>query len=91
MKNSAKFFMALFITLSSLFSAEAQDKTAESSIGEAASNATNPLAFVTKLQVQPNFTWKDQKARQINVTSRIIQPTATIGLPFIKSKNPAKI
>ncbi|WP_296705973.1 hypothetical protein, partial [Algoriphagus sp.] len=58
---------------------------------EAASNATNPLAFVTKLQVQPNFTWKGEGSRQINLTSRIIHPSATIGLPFIKSKNPEKI
>jgi hypothetical protein len=49
---------------------------------DAAANAANPLAFVTKFQVQPNFTWKDDKARQINLTSRIIQPTTTIGLPF---------
>jgi hypothetical protein len=91
MKNSAKFFMALFITLSSLFSAEAQDKTAESNIGDAASNATNPLAFVTKLQIQPNFIWKEDKARQIILTTRIIQPTGSIGLPFIKSKDPSKI
>ena len=58
---------------------------------EAAANATNPLAFVTKLQVQPNFTWKDNNGRQINLTSRIIQPTGSVGLPFIKSKDPSKI
>ncbi|MGL6268772.1 MAG: hypothetical protein ACRC2O_12650 [Chitinophagaceae bacterium] len=70
----------------------AQEKPpVDAGLGDAASNATNPLAFVTKLQVQPNFTWKEQKARQINVTSRIIQPTATIGLPFFKSKDPSKV
>ena len=69
----------------------AQEKPAESGLGEAASNATNPMAFVTKLQLQPNFTWKDGGARQINLTTRIIQPTASIGLPFIKSKDPSKV
>ena len=58
---------------------------------EAAANAVNPVAFITKLQVQPNFTWKGDKARQINLTSRIIQPTTSVLLPFIKSKNPAKV
>jgi hypothetical protein len=69
----------------------AQSASPETSIGDAAANATNPLAFVTKLQVQPNFTWKEQKARQINVTTRIIQPTPSVGLPFIKSKDPSKV
>jgi hypothetical protein len=58
---------------------------------EAAAAAANPLAFVTKLQVQPNFTWKGDKARQLNLTSRIIQPTGTVGLPFIKSKDVTKV
>ena len=61
------------------------------SLSDAASNATNPLAFVTKLQLQPNFTWKDNEGRQVNLTSRIIQPSASIGLPFIKSNDPSKI
>lgn len=69
----------------------AQEKPEESGLGEAASNATNPMAFVTKLQVQPNFTWKDGDATQINLTTRIIQPTGSVGLPFIKSKDPSKI
>jgi hypothetical protein len=69
----------------------AQEKPEESGLGEAASNATNPMAFVTKLQIQPNFTWKDGDARQINLTTRIIQPTGSIGLPFIKSKDPSKV
>jgi len=69
----------------------AQEKPAESSLGEAASNATNPMAFVTKLQLQPNFTWKEGDARQINLTTRIIQPTGSIGLPFIRSNDPSKV
>ena len=68
----------------------AQEKPADE-IAAAAANATNPLAFVTKLQVQPNYILKENEATQINVTSRIIQPTATLGLPFIKSKNPEKV
>ncbi|MDQ6473091.1 hypothetical protein RB619_20820 [Flavobacterium sp. LHD-80] len=63
----------------------------KSSLSNAASDATNPLAFVTKVQVQPNFTWKDNDGRQINLTSRVIQPSASIGLPFIKSNDPSKI
>jgi len=59
--------------------------------GEAAANATNPLAFVTKLQFQPNYTWKDGGGDQLSFVSRIIQPTKTIGLPFIKSKDPSKV
>jgi hypothetical protein len=58
---------------------------------DAAANATNPLAFVTKLQLQPNFTWKKEEARVLNLTGRIIQPSRSIGLPFIKSKDPSKI
>lgn len=83
----------ILILLSILFglTVNAQTKPAETGVGDAAANATNPLAFVTKLQVQPNFTWKDDKARQINVTNRIIQPTASVGLPFIKSKDPSKV
>jgi hypothetical protein len=58
---------------------------------EAAANATNPLAFVTKLQMQPNYTLKGDEAHQINLTTRIIQPSGSIGLPFIKSKDPGRI
>lgn len=57
----------------------------------AAQNATNPLAFVTKLQIQPNYTFKDNGGDQLILISRIMQPTKTIGLPFIKSKNPSKV
>jgi|688.fasta_scaffold05386_8 hypothetical protein len=69
----------------------AQSQPDNAGLGDAAANATNPMAFVTKLQVQPNFTWKEDKARQINLTTRIVQPTATVGLPFIKSNNPSKV
>jgi len=78
----------LFLLLSTFL--YAQEKPADE-IAAAAANATNPLAFVTKLQVQPNYIFKDNDATQINLTLRIIQPTATIGLPFIKSKNPDKV
>jgi hypothetical protein len=85
-----RFLLASWILFSGL-NVFAQEKPADSGLGEAASNATNPMAFVTKLQVQPNFTWKDGDARQINLTTRIIQPTGSIGLPFIKSKDPSKV
>ena len=88
--KSLKFFLIGFALLNGIYS-NAQEKSAEGGLGEAASNATNPMAFVTKLQVQPNFTWKDGDARQINLTTRIIQPTGSVGLPFIKSKDPSKI
>jgi hypothetical protein len=66
-------------------------RPAQAQPAEAAADAVNPVAFVTKLQVQPNFTWKEEKARQLNLTMRLIQPTTTVGLPFIKSKHPAKV
>ena len=46
------------------------------------------MAFITKVQYQPGFTWKDNDARVFNLTSRFFHPSASIGLPFIKSKNP---
>lgn len=58
---------------------------------QAAENATNPLAFVTKLQFQPNYTFLDVGGDQLSLISRISQPTKTVGLPFIKSKDPSKI
>jgi hypothetical protein len=85
-----KFFLVSWLLFPVLI-VFAQEKPEESGLGEAASNATNPMAFVTKLQVQPNFTWKDGDATQINLTTRIIQPTGSIGLPFIKSKDPSKV
>ena len=62
-----------------------------SSVAEAAQNATNPLAFVTKLQIQPNYSLKDNGGDQLSLISRIMQPTKTVGLPFIKSKDPSKV
>lgn len=63
----------------------------ESDVTKAAGNATNPLAFVTKLQLQPNYTFKDNGGDVLNLTTRLMQPSKTIGLPFIKSKDPSKI
>lgn len=88
---SYKYFLLILVSLSLSYISKGQNKPAEPGLGDAAANATNPMAFITKLQVQPNFTWKEEKARQINLTTRIVQPTATIGLPFIKSKNPSKV
>ncbi|MCF6224166.1 MAG: hypothetical protein L3J34_10615 [Flavobacteriaceae bacterium] len=59
----------------------------QSDVNKAADDATNPLAFVTKLQVQPNYTFMDNGGDQLLLVTRIIQPTKTIGLPFIKSKD----
>ena len=85
-------FLSLFLSLVlGGFDGSSQTLSSEDGLGDAASNATNPMAFVTKLQLQPNFTWKGDKARQINLTTRVVQPTASIGLPFIKSKNPSKV
>lgn len=84
-----KSFALMVIATMSMQQATAQ--TTQTEEPSAAANATNPLAFVTKLQVQPNFTWKDNEARVMYVTSRIIQPTASVGLPFIKSKDPSKV
>lgn len=81
--------LAIVFSMVSVF-LNAQEKLADE-IAAASANATNPLAFVTKLQVQPNYIFKDNEATQINVTSRIIQPTGSLGLPFIKSKNLEKI
>ena len=69
----------------------AQEENQESDVAKAAGAATNPLAFVTKLQVQPNYTFKDNGGDQLVLVSRIIQPTKSIGLPFIKSKDPSKV
>ncbi len=77
----------LFFLLSSLVMI-AQEP---SDVQKAAAQATNPLAFVTKLQFQPNFTLKDNGGDQFVMISRIMQPSKTIGLPFIKSKDPSKI
>lgn len=76
-----------FIFINS-FNLIAQEK---SDVQQAAGNATNPLAFVTKLQFQPNYTLKDNGGDQLVMISRIMQPSKSIGLPFIKSKDPSKI
>jgi len=75
------------ITLTLLLSKflPAQEKPAGEGLGDAAANAVNPGAFITKVQIQPNFTWKDEKARQLLLNMRIINPSGSIGLPFIKS------
>ncbi|QQY81592.1 hypothetical protein JJL45_11730 [Tamlana sp. s12] len=78
------FILLIAITSNTL----AQD---HSNITKAAEHATNPLAFVTKLQFQPNYTMKDNGGDQLVMISRIMQPSKTIGLPFIKSKDPSKI
>ncbi len=91
MTKAGTLFFVFIMPVSLLMSVYAQDKPGESNLGDAASNATNPLAFVTKLQMQPNFVWKEEKARQLMLTTRIIQPTASVGLPFIKSKDPSKV
>jgi hypothetical protein len=90
MHKTGKLILIFFIQ-QFLYTAMAQEKVAESSLGDAAANAVNPMAFVTKVQLQPNFTWKEDKARQLNLTTRIVQPTPSIGLPFIKSKHPEKV
>lgn len=64
---------------------------AEETLAQAADHATNPLAFVTKFQIQPNYTLLDNGGNQLNLTMRIMQPSKSIGLPFIKSSNPKKV
>ena len=75
--------VVIFLLLSATI--KAQEKSDEQ---KAAANATNPLAFVTKLQIQPNYTFKDNGGDQVSIFNRVMQPSKTIGLPFIKSKNP---
>ncbi len=85
-----RFYLKLIIALLIQQSAIAQEE-AESVVKGAAQNATNPLAFVTKLQIQPNYSFKDNGGDQLILISRIMQPTKSIGLPFIKSKDPSKV
>jgi len=81
-----KYIFIIFTFFSTgLFAQEESDEQ------KAAANATNPLAFVTKLQIQPNYTFNDNGGDQLSMYSRIMQPSKSIGLPFIKSKDPAKI
>ncbi len=72
----------------STFAQESDEASKHDEAENAAKEATNPLSSITKLQMQPNFVWKDNSARAINLTTRIIQPTPFIFLPGIKSKNP---
>lgn len=91
--NSYTGFMKRKVELLVLFSLLSFSGMAQEDNGTegAAENATNPLAFVTKLQLQPNYTFKDNGGDQLILISRIIQPTKSIGLPFIKSKDPSKV
>jgi hypothetical protein len=87
---SGRRYVLLFSILMNAQFLCAQEKENEV-LDEAAANATNPVAFVTKLQVQPNFAWKPDDARQISLVTRLIQPAGNIGLPFFRSKDPSKI
>ncbi|HMQ67732.1 MAG TPA: hypothetical protein PKA90_02300 [Ignavibacteria bacterium] len=82
------FFLLLFSGYAFRITAQDSKEIAEDN---AAANATNPLAFVTKLQFQPNYSWKDEGGDQLSLISRISKPTKTLGLPFIKSKDPSKV
>jgi len=82
-------YLIVLIGLLVIKTGQAQEQ--ESDVKGAAQNATNPLAFVTKLQVQPNYSFKDNGGDQLILISRIMQPTKSIGLPFIKSKAPSKV
>ena len=84
------FYLTVLISLLFITYAQTQEDD-NSGMENAASQATNPLAFITKFQMQPNYTFKDNSATQFNLTTRIVQPTQSIGLPFIKSKDPSKI
>lgn len=81
-----KFFLLFLLLVTTSIAAQDHEEVAK-----AAENATNPLAFVTKVQFQPNYTFKDNNGDQFVMISRIMQPSKTIGLPFIKSKDPSKI
>ncbi|MGH7495808.1 MAG: hypothetical protein ACREOO_25910 [bacterium] len=84
-----KLFAVLLITIPPSL-AYAQPSGADQQ-AEAAANAANPLAFVTKLQVQPNYPFLDGGGDQLSLINRIIQPARTVEVPFIKSQNPAKV
>lgn len=82
---------SFYIVLLFLFFTYITSAQEASDVQKAAASATNPLAFITKLQFQPNYTTKDNGGNQLVMISRIMQPSKTIGLPFIKSKDPSKI
>ncbi|MFK5878698.1 MAG: hypothetical protein QM478_04285 [Flavobacteriaceae bacterium] len=56
----------------------------KSDVHKAADNATNPLAFVTKLQFQPNYTLKDNGGDQLVMISRIIILQKKLAFAFKK-------
>ena len=87
-----KFILLILLYAGVISQSLAQDKgDGGSDLDNAAADATNPLAFVTKIQMQPNYIWKDGGGDQFSLITRVLQPTATIGLPFIKSKDPEKV
>lgn len=81
-----QFYLIILIGLLVIKTGQAQEE--ENDVKDAAQNATNPLAFLTKLQVQPNYTLKDNGGDQLTLITRIMQPKNSIDLPFIKSKAP---
>ncbi|ESU30065.1 hypothetical protein FLJC2902T_05580 [Flavobacterium limnosediminis JC2902] len=80
----------LFLLLGLWCSTESFSQVKEEEKSSGAALATNPLAYVTKLQFQPNFTFLDNGGKQFAIFNRIIRPSKSLGLPFIKSKNPDK-
>lgn len=89
MKTIKKILVITVLMMYSSFAFAQEEKGSD--VKKAADNATNPLAFVTKFQIQPNYTFKDGGGDQLILISRIMQPSKSIGLPFIKSKDPSKI
>lgn len=83
--------IAVILSLATQFGIAQQTGTEIDHRTQVASNAANPLAFITKLQFQPDYTFLDSGGDQLSLISRLIQPTKSIGLPFIESKNPGKI
>lgn len=76
--------LGLWCSIASLSQVKEEEKNS------AAALATNPLAYVTKLQFQPVFTFLDNGGKQLAIFNRIVRPSKSLGLPFIKSKNPDK-
>jgi len=92
MLNLSRIKLVLILFCVCAFTVNAQETSdAEAGTDQAAADAVNPLAFITKLQFQPNYTFFDNGGEQLNLVSRIMQPSASIGLPFVKSKVPKKV